>query len=156
MRSRAVFKLEEINAKERLLLPGRRVVDLGAAPGGWSQYAARLCGRNGRVFALDLLPMHAIPGVEFLLKATSRETRRSMRCSRSSAAAKVDLVLSDMAPNMIGIARWTRPAACALMELALCSREEVLRPGGALLVKVFQGAGFEQLRGARLGGRSVR
>lgn len=143
-RSRAVFKLEEIQARERLLRPGIRCVDLGAAPGGWSQYAARILGDAGRIVATDILPMDAIPGVEFVLGDFREEKILAQVCARLGAP-KVDLVLSDMAPNMAGIDAVDQPRAMYLAELALEFAQRVLAPGGDLLVKLFQGEGFDEI-----------
>jgi 23S rRNA (uridine2552-2'-O)-methyltransferase len=143
-RSRAVFKLAEIQATERLLRPGIRCVDLGAAPGGWSQYAARIVGPSGRIVAADLLPMEAIAGVEFVL-GDFREEGVLNAVLGAVGASKVDLVLSDMAPNMAGIDAVDQPRSMYLAELALEFADRVLAPGGDLLVKLFQGAGFEEL-----------
>jgi 23S rRNA (uridine2552-2'-O)-methyltransferase len=143
-RSRAVFKLAEIQQSERLLRPGIRCVDLGAAPGGWSQYAARLLGGTGRIVATDILPMDAIPGVEFVL-GDFREESVLEQVMSFVGAEKVDLVLSDMAPNMAGIDAVDQPRSMHLAELALEFAERVLAPGGDALVKLFQGAGFDQV-----------
>ena len=143
-RSRAVFKLKEIQESEKLLRPGIRCVDLGAAPGGWSQYAARLLGGAGRVVATDILPMDAIPGVDFVL-GDFREEAVVDAVLAAVGADKVDLVLSDMAPNMAGIDAVDQPRSMYLAELALQFAGEVLAPGGDLLVKLFQGAGFEEI-----------
>jgi len=143
-RSRAVFKLAEIEKSEHLLRPGMRVVDLGAAPGGWSQYAARQVGRGGRVVATDILPMDAIPGVDFVL-GDFREDRVLEQVQACLGAAKVDLVLSDMAPNMAGIDAVDQPRSMYLAELALDFADRVLAPGGDALIKVFQGAGFDEI-----------
>jgi 23S rRNA (uridine2552-2'-O)-methyltransferase len=143
-RSRAAFKLEELDAAERLLKPGMVVVDLGAAPGGWSQYAAKALNHKGSVYALDLLPMDPLPGVEFI-QGDFREPGPLATLKKSLAGRPVDLVMSDMAPNLSGIDAVDQPRALHLAELALDFAGEVLRPGGALLAKVFQGAGFEQL-----------
>jgi 23S rRNA (uridine2552-2'-O)-methyltransferase len=143
-RSRAVFKLAEIQATERLLRPGIRCVDLGAAPGGWSQYAARIVGPSGRIVAADILPMEAIAGVEFVL-GDFREEGVLNAVLGAVGASKVDLVLSDMAPNMAGIDSVDQPRSMYLAELALEFADRVLAPGGDLLVKLFQGAGFEEL-----------
>jgi 23S rRNA (uridine2552-2'-O)-methyltransferase len=141
-RARAVFKLEQINAKERLLKPGVVCVDLGSAPGSWSQLAAKLIGPSGRVIALDLLEMPAIPGVEFLLgDFTTPETLEELR--RLVGGAKIDLVLSDMAPNITGTRAMDQPRSMALIEEALLFAEEVLKPGGDLLMKAFQGEGLD-------------
>jgi 23S rRNA (uridine2552-2'-O)-methyltransferase len=143
-RSRAVFKLEEVQARERLLRPGIRCVDLGAAPGGWSQYAARILAGTGRIVATDLLPMDAIPGVEFV-QGDFREHSILEEVLARSGAGKVDLVLSDMAPNMSGIDAVDQPRSMELAELALEFAERVLAPGGDILVKLFQGAGFDEV-----------
>jgi len=142
-RSRAVFKLAQIQETERLLRPGIRCVDLGAAPGGWSQYAARIVGSAGRIVATDILPMDAIPGVDFVL-GDFREEEVLGQVLERVGSDKVDLVMSDMAPNMAGIDAVDQPRSMYLAELALEFAERVLTPGGDLLVKLFQGAGFEQ------------
>jgi 23S rRNA (uridine2552-2'-O)-methyltransferase len=148
-RSRAVFKLAQIQDNERLLRPGIRCVDLGAAPGGWSQYAARIVGAAGRIVATDILPMDAIPGVEFVLGDFRDEAVLGQVLERVGSD-KVDLVMSDMAPNMAGIDAVDQPRSMYLAELALEFADRVLTPGGDLLVKLFQGAGFEQfMRDAR-------
>jgi 23S rRNA (uridine2552-2'-O)-methyltransferase len=148
-RSRAVFKLQQIQAAERLLRPGMRCVDLGAAPGGWSQYAARIIGAKGRIVATDLLPMEGIAGVEFV-QGDFREPDVLRQVLQSVGADKVDLVLSDMAPNMAGIDAVDQPRSMYLAELALEFADQVLAPGGDLLVKLFQGAGFDAfMRNAR-------
>ncbi len=143
-RSRAVFKLAQIQESERLLRPGTRLVDLGAAPGGWSQYAARIVGGKSRIVATDILPMDAIPGVEFV-QGDFREEAVVTQVLQCLRADKVDLVLSDMAPNMSGIDAVDQPRSMHLAELALEFADQVLAPGGDLLVKLFQGAGFEQI-----------
>jgi 23S rRNA (uridine2552-2'-O)-methyltransferase len=141
-RSRAVFKLQQINDKERLLRPGSVCVDLGAAPGGWSQLAARLVGPKGRVIALDLLEMEPVPGVEFLRgDFTSADTVAALK--DKLGGTQVDLVLSDMAPNISGNRVMDQPRSMALVEEALLFAEEVLRPGGDLLLKAFQGEGLD-------------
>jgi 23S rRNA (uridine2552-2'-O)-methyltransferase len=143
-RSRAVFKLAEIQQGERLLRPGIRCVDLGAAPGGWSQYVARIVGGTSRIVATDILPMDAIPGVDFV-QGDFREESVLEQVMSHIGAAKVDLVLSDMAPNMAGIDAVDQPRSMYLAELALEFAERVLAPGGDTLVKLFQGAGFDQI-----------
>ncbi|MGA2710798.1 MAG: 23S rRNA (uridine(2552)-2'-O)-methyltransferase RlmE [Steroidobacteraceae bacterium] len=143
-RSRAVFKLEEIQRRERLLRPGIRCVDLGAAPGSWSQYAARILGNTSRIVATDILPMDAIPGVEFV-QGDFREAAVLELVLNRVGNAKVDLVLSDMAPNMAGIDAVDQPRSMYLAELALEFADRVLAPGGDLLVKLFQGEGFDQI-----------
>jgi 23S rRNA (uridine2552-2'-O)-methyltransferase len=141
-RARAVFKLKQINDKERLLKPGTVCVDLGAAPGSWSQLAAKVVGPSGRVIALDLLPMDAIPGVDFLLgDFTAPETLEELR--RLVGGAPVNLVMSDMAPNISGNRAMDQPRTLALLDEALLFAREVLRPGGDLLLKAFQGEGID-------------
>jgi len=148
-RSRAVFKLAQIQDSERLLRPGMRMVDLGAAPGGWSQYAAKIIGAKGRIVATDILAMDGIAGVEFV-QGDFREPEVLEQVLQSVGAAKVDLVLSDMAPNMAGIDAVDQPRSMYLAELALEFADRVLAPGGDVLVKLFQGAGFDQIiRNAR-------
>jgi 23S rRNA (uridine2552-2'-O)-methyltransferase len=143
-RSRAVFKLAEIQQSERLLRPGIRCVDLGAAPGGWSQYAARIVGGAGRIVATDILPMDSITGVDFV-QGDFRDEGVLEQVLSHIGANKVDLVLSDMAPNMAGIDAVDQPRSMYLAELALEFAERVLAPGGDMLVKLFQGAGFDQI-----------
>jgi 23S rRNA (uridine2552-2'-O)-methyltransferase len=143
-RSRAVFKLAEIQERERLLRPGIRCVDLGAAPGGWSQYAARIVGGSSRIVATDMLPMDAIPGVEFV-QGDFREEAVLEQVLAAVGSERVDLVLSDMAPNMAGIDAVDQPRSMYLAELALEFADRVLTPGGDALIKLFQGAGFDEL-----------
>ena len=141
-RSRAVYKLLEIQERDRMLSPGQTVVDLGAAPGGWSQMARRIVGDGGRVVALDILPMDPLPGVEFIQGDFREDTvLQALRDLLGDAA--VDLVISDMAPNVSGVSAVDQPRSIYLCELALEFAREVLRPGGSLLVKVFQGEGFD-------------
>lgn len=141
-RSRAVFKLAQIQAKERVLKPGTVCIDLGSAPGSWSQLAARLAAPGGRIIAVDLLPMEPIPGVEFLQgDFTTPETLAALRDLVGTAG--VDLVLSDMAPNMSGQRAMDQPRSMALLEEVLLFAREVLHAGGDLLVKAFQGEGIE-------------
>lgn len=141
-RARAVFKLEQIQAKERLLRPGMTCVDLGAAPGSWSQLAARLVGPTGRVVAVDLLPMAEIPGVDFLLgDFTKPETVEQLRALLGGRP--VDLVMSDMAPNISGNRAIDQPRSMALIEEALWFARETLKPGGDFLTKAFQGEGID-------------
>jgi 23S rRNA (uridine2552-2'-O)-methyltransferase len=143
-RSRAAFKLEEINKAERLLKPGMTVVDLGAAPGGWTQYVARALGGKGRVIALDVLEMPALPGVEFIQGDFSDDAVLE-RLRASLGGEEVDLVLSDMAPNMMGIADVDHDRSMYLVDLAVEFATHALRPGGDLLMKVFQGREFQPL-----------
>jgi len=142
-RSRAAFKLLEINERDRLLKPGMTVVDLGAAPGGWSQVAADIVGASGQVVALDILAMDPLPGVE-VLQGDFREEAVLERLLATLDGRPVDLVLSDMAPNISGMKSVDQPRAMYLTELALDLARSVLRPGGGMLVKVFQGAGFQE------------
>jgi len=141
-RSRAAYKLLEIHQKDRLLRAGMTVVDLGAAPGGWSQLAARHIGGQGAVIALDILPMEPLPGVEFI-QGDFRETMVLNQLLEILANRPVDLVISDMAPNTSGIKAVDQPRGMYLAELALAFAQERLRPGGDFLVKVFQGEGFD-------------
>jgi 23S rRNA (uridine2552-2'-O)-methyltransferase len=143
-RSRAVFKLEEIDKRERLLKPGHVCLDLGAAPGAWSQYARARVGEHGRVVATDILPMAELPGVQFV-QGDFREEAVFEAVLALLPAGGVDLVLSDMAPNLSGVDAIDQPRAMYLAELALDMAERVLKPGGAALIKVFQGSGFQEL-----------
>ncbi len=142
-RSRAAFKLLELQEKDHLLSAGQVVIDLGAAPGGWSQVAARLVGAAGRVFALDILPMDPVPAVDFI-QGDFREDTSVEQLRALLAGRPVDLVISDMAPNVSGMSAVDQPRAMYLCELALEYAREVLRPGGDFVVKVFQGEGFDQ------------
>ncbi|MCW8847341.1 MAG: 23S rRNA (uridine(2552)-2'-O)-methyltransferase RlmE [Sedimenticola sp.] len=142
-RSRASYKLLELQDKDRLLAPGQVVVDLGAAPGGWSQVALKLVGEKGRVFALDILEMEPISGVDFI-QGDFRDDAVLAQFHSLLAGRPVDLVISDMAPNVSGMSAVDQPRAMYLCELALEYAREVLRPGGSFVVKVFQGEGFDQ------------
>lgn len=141
-RSRAIFKLEEIQAKDKLLRQGMTVVDLGAAPGGWSQYAAEQVGESGRVIACDILPMDSLPGVNFLQGDFREEAVLDALLDRIQPNM-VDIVMSDMAPNMSGNLASDQPRAMYLVELALDMCRQVLAQNGAFVVKVFQGEGFD-------------
>lgn len=143
-RSRAVFKLEQIQRAERFIRPGMLIIDLGAAPGGWSQFAARMLAGRGEVFALDILPMDAVPGVTFV-QGDFREQGALDQLRAALAGRKADLVMSDMAPNLSGIDAVDQPRAMHLAELALEFADEILKPGGDLLLKLFQGSGFQEL-----------
>jgi 23S rRNA (uridine2552-2'-O)-methyltransferase len=142
-RSRAAYKLFEIAARDKLLRPGLVVIDLGAAPGGWSQVARAQVGTRGRVIALDVLAMEPVAGVEFL-RGDFREAAAAAALDRALANRRADLVLSDMSPNISGIALSDQARAMHLAELALEFAVNHLKPGGSLLVKVFQGAGFQE------------
>jgi 23S rRNA (uridine2552-2'-O)-methyltransferase len=142
LRSRAVFKLEELVERDQLLKPGMRVVDLGAAPGGWSQFVRQRLGDSGTVVALDILPMQGIAGVDFL-QGDFREESVLRALEQRLDGQKLDLVLSDMAPNMSGVELADQIRAMDLAELALDFSRHWLKPGGAFLIKLFQGTGFD-------------
>ena len=142
-RSRAVYKLQEIQERDRLIREGQLVVDLGAAPGGWSQYAGQLVGSKGRVVAMDILPMDPIDGVSFI-QGDFREETVLEQLQELLEGSKVDLVISDMAPNVTGMAVVDQPRSMYLCELALDFARDCLKPGGGMAVKVFQGEGFDQ------------
>lgn len=144
-RSRAAYKLRELAQQDRLIQPGMVVVDLGAAPGGWSQIAAGLVGPKGRVLAVDILDMPAVAGVEFI-QGDFREGQALQALEDKLAGGKVDLVLSDMSPNMSGIGMVDQARAAHLAELALEFALKWLKPGGNLLVKAFQGESYNALR----------
>ncbi|MFZ5756856.1 MAG: 23S rRNA (uridine(2552)-2'-O)-methyltransferase RlmE [Pseudomonadota bacterium] len=144
-RSRAVFKLLEIQQKDRLIRGGMTVVDLGAAPGGWTQVAADLVGPGGLVLASDILAMDPVPGAQFI-QGDFREQVVFDAILAALDGREVDLVISDMAPNMSGERSVDQPRAMYLAELALEFAGRVLRPGGDLLVKVFQGEGIDAFR----------
>lgn len=146
-RSRAAYKLLEMDRKDRLLTPGLLVVDLGAAPGSWSQVALAKLGTKGRVVAVDLLPMEPLPGVHFV-QGDFREQAVLDALLSALGGSKADLVISDLAPNISGIAVSDQARAMHLAELALEFAAQCLKPGGSLLVKVFQGAGFTEFLGA--------
>ncbi|AQW67318.1 UNVERIFIED_ORG: 23S rRNA (uridine2552-2'-O)-methyltransferase [Pseudomonas parafulva] len=141
-RSRASYKLLEIQEKDRLIRPGMSVIDLGAAPGGWSQVTSRLIGGQGRLIASDILEMDSIPDVTFIQgDFTQDEVLRQIL--EAVGDSHVDLVISDMAPNMSGTPAVDIPRAMFLCELALDLATRVLRPGGDFLIKIFQGEGFD-------------
>jgi len=141
-RSRAAFKLDELLERDRLLRPGMTVVDLGAAPGGWTQVLRERLGDRGRIVALDVLPMQGIAGVE-VLQGDFRDAAVLAQLEGLLAGARADLVVSDMAPNMSGVAVADQARAMELAELALAFARAWLQPHGAFLVKLFQGAGFD-------------
>ena len=146
-RSRAAFKLIEIDAREHLLKPGMTVVDLGAAPGSWSQYAVQRIQPGGRLLALDILEMQPIAGVDFI-QGDFREDAVLRQFEAGLGGRAVDLVLSDMAPNMSGVQLTDQARVMHLAELTLEFASLHLKPGGDMLVKVFQGAGYMELRDA--------
>lgn len=141
-RSRATFKLLEIQEKDQLIKPGMIVVDLGAAPGGWSEVARKIVGEKGHVIALDILPMEDISGVEFI-QGDFSEPEIFEKLLNMIDNRKVDLVISDIAPNISGMTEVDQPKTIYLAELALDFAQSVLKTGGAFLVKVFQGEGFD-------------
>lgn len=141
-RSRAVFKLKEIQEKDKFIKPGMNVIDLGAAPGGWSQFVRPILGKKSKLIALDILPMDPIEGAVFI-QGDFRESVVLDELTAVLDSAPVDIVLSDMAPNMSGSKGIDQPNAMYLAELALDTAKIVLVKGGAFLVKVFQGEGFE-------------
>ncbi len=141
-RSRAIYKLIEIDKKDRLIKPGMTIIDLGAAPGGWSEYCVKKLGKNGTVVALDILPMEPINEVT-IIEGDFREDAVFEELMAVMNNAQADLVISDMAPNISGMESVDMPRAYYLCELALDFARQVLKPGGGLLVKLFQGEGFE-------------
>ena len=148
-RSRAAYKLLEIQDKDKIIKPGQVVVDLGAAPGGWCQVAAAITGDKGRVIGLDLLPIDAMVDVE-LLQGDFREESVLQQLMDSLDGREVDVVISDMAPNISGVAAVDLPRAMYLCELALDFCRQVLKPGGSFICKVFHGEGFDDyIRDAR-------
>lgn len=143
-RSRAAYKLLAIQEKDEIIQPGMVVVDLGAAPGGWSEVAAKLVGEKGKIIAVDILPMQPIPGVEVIQGDFTDHTVLETVLQHFEKQS-VDLVISDMSPNISGMKAIDQPRAMYLVELAWDFAQQVLKPGGAFLVKIFQGAGFETL-----------
>lgn len=143
-RSRSVYKLTEIDANEKLIKPGMTVVDLGSTPGGWSQWAVKKVGAKGKVVAIDLLAMEPIPGVHFIQADFSLdEGLAAVEAAIGGEGHKVDLVISDMAPNLTGIVITDQARLFTLGEMAMDFAVKWLKPNGVFLVKVFQGAGFE-------------
>jgi len=146
-RSRAIYKLIEIDEKDRLVKPGMTIIDLGAAPGGWSEYCVKKLGKKGIMVALDILPMDPIDGVK-IIEGDFREDivfdeLMTIIASSATKNGQADLVISDMAPNISGVGSVDMPRAYYLCELALDLARQILKPGGGLLVKLFQGEGFE-------------
>ena len=144
-RSRASYKLIEINDKFQLMKNGMTVVDLGAAPGGWTQVAVKEVGSKGAVFALDVLPMDPVPG-SVIIEGDFTEQEVLEQLITALDGLEVDLVISDMAPNLSGMKDIDQPRAMYLVELAMQFAEEVLKPGGCLLVKCFEGEGIDTIR----------
>nr|WP_207202180.1 MULTISPECIES: 23S rRNA (uridine(2552)-2'-O)-methyltransferase RlmE [unclassified Pseudomonas] len=141
-RSRASYKLLEVQEKYKLIRPGMSVVDLGAAPGGWSQVTSRLIGGQGRLIASDILEMDSIPDVTFIQGDFTRDDVLA-QILEAVGNSQVDLVISDMAPNMSGTPEVDMPKAMFLCELALDLAARILKPGGNFVIKVFQGEGFD-------------
>lgn len=141
-RSRAVYKLMELQQRDKLLRPGMTVIDLGAAPGGWSQFAVQCVGEKGRVIALDILPITGISGVMFI-QGDFHEPEVINQLIEEVGTAGADIVISDMAPNTSGVPSVDQPRMIYLAELTVEVAHQVLKPGGTLLLKVFQGSGFD-------------
>jgi 23S rRNA (uridine2552-2'-O)-methyltransferase len=155
-RSRAVFKLIEIQERDRLIRRGHTVLDLGAAPGAWSQYATKIVGRKGRVIAVDILPMDPITGVEFM-QGDFRDAETLAGIEERLQNARLDLVMSDMAPNISGNRSVDQPKAMYLAELALDIARKHLKSGGGFVAKLFHGEGFDEfVRDVRRDFGSVR
>jgi 23S rRNA (uridine2552-2'-O)-methyltransferase len=146
-RSRAIYKLEELDQHDRLMKPGMAVVDLGAAPGGWTQYCAKRLAGQSRIIALDILPMEPIRGVD-IIQGDFREDAVLRQLEETLEGQPVDLVLSDIAPNISGVDTADQAASIGLSELALMFCKDNLRPGGDFVVKVFQGEGFDDFLAA--------
>ena len=145
-RSRAIYKLQEIQQKDNLIRQNMQVVDLGAAPGGWSQYAVELVGKNGRVVASDILPIDPLPFVEFIEGDFTEESVLNEILnvlSKNEKKPGADVVISDMAPNMTGVESTDQPRSIYLCELALDMACQILKPGGSFVAKVFQGDGSD-------------
>jgi 23S rRNA (uridine2552-2'-O)-methyltransferase len=160
-RSRAVYKLAEIQQKEQVMKPNMQVIDLGAAPGGWSQYAVKLVGKKGRVIASDILDIDPLPFVEFIkgdfTEQNVLDEILSVLEQNDTTNNKLDVVISDMAPNISGVESIDLPRSLYLCELALDMARKVLKPGGSFIVKLFQGQGSDEyLRDVRSSFRQVK
>jgi len=142
-RSRSAYKLVELNEKDRLIKPGMRILDLGSAPGGWSQVAGRLVGRKGRVLATDILPMDRVPNVDFIQGDFTDDTIIEQLLGWLDGG-KFDLIISDIAPNLSGIDSADQAGSMYLLELALDSVKKMLKPGAAFAAKMFQGSGSDE------------
>ncbi len=145
-RSRAIYKLQEIQQKDNLIRANMQVVDLGAAPGGWSQYATELVGSNGRVVASDILPIDPLPFVEFIQGDFTEESVLNNILAvleKDQTKTKADVVISDMAPNVTGVETIDQPKSIYLCELSLDMARLILKPGGSFVAKVFQGDGSD-------------
>ncbi len=145
LRSRAAFKLQELDEKDKLLKPGQVVVDLGAAPGSWSQYAAQRVGSKGKVIAVDIMPMEPIRNVQFIQGDFTHDAVYN-RCVEALAGGRADLVISDLSPNLTGIRITDQARSMYLAELVLQFACQTLTANGNLLIKVFEGADMEQYR----------
>ena len=145
MRSRAAYKLLEINKRDKLIKPGMTVVDLGAAPGGWSQFAAGIVGHKGKVIAMDILPMDSLENVEFV-QGDFNEPIILQRLLELTVNQPIGLVMSDMAPNISGIASMDQARMMNLADLALDLVRQALMPGGDFLIKMFQGSGIDEFK----------
>ncbi|HIF54694.1 MAG: 23S rRNA (uridine(2552)-2'-O)-methyltransferase RlmE [Methylococcales bacterium] len=144
-RSRSTFKLIEIQEKDRIIKPGMNIIDLGAAPGGWSEYASKIVGKKNKVIALDLLDIDPIEGVDFI-QGDFREDDVLDALYKLLDGAAIDLVMSDMAPNISGNKAMDQPRSIYLAELALDTAQTVLQKGGTFLIKMFQGVGFDEYK----------
>ncbi|MEE9337948.1 MAG: 23S rRNA (uridine(2552)-2'-O)-methyltransferase RlmE, partial [Methylococcaceae bacterium] len=144
-RSRSTFKLIEIQQKDKIIKPGMNVIDLGAAPGGWSEYARKIVGKKNKVIALDLLEIDPIDGVDFI-QGDFRKNEVLDELYQVLNGAPIDLVMSDMAPNISGNKGMDQPRSIYLAELALDTAQTVLSKGGTFLIKMFQGVGFEEYK----------
>lgn len=144
-RSRATYKLIEIQEKDKLIKPGQVIVDLGAAPGGWSQYAADIVGNSGKVIGLDILPIDPIEGVTFIEGDFREESVHEALMAAIADYQGIDLVISDIAPNTSGIKAIDQPRSMYLVELAYDFAINHLKPNGSFLCKVFHGTGFDEL-----------
>lgn len=143
-RSRAAYKLLQIQEKDKLIKPGMKVVDLGSAPGGWSQVARQFVGSKGKIIAMDILPMDQLAQVEFI-QGDFQENSVLEELLKVVDNEPIDLVISDMAPNVTGVKAVDQPKSMYLLELAIDFADQVLKPEGSLLMKVFQGEGFQPL-----------
>lgn len=144
-RSRSTFKLIEIQEKDRIIKPGMNIIDLGAAPGGWSEYASKIVGKKNKVIALDLLEIDPIEGVDFI-QGDFREDDVLDALYKLLDGSAIDLVMSDMAPNISGNKAMDQPRSIYLAELALDTAQTVLQKGGTFLIKMFQGVGFDEYK----------
>ena len=141
-RSRASYKLKELNEKDKLIKPGMLVIDLGSAPGGWSQIASQLVGEQGKLIASDILPMDPLPDVDFI-QGDFTEDAIFEQIMTAIAGRPVDVVISDMAPNLSGISSADQASSIYLIELALDMAQQVLKPNGSFIAKAFQGDGYD-------------